>query len=358
MPSLQLGIRKQKDNVMSQDIANEALLVNSESTVSQNQETVKPSGITHGFDSGYAMAYGLEEAIMIRHFQFWIQTNANRGQNFRDGRYWTYDRIIDFPNHFCYFTPKQCRRILTSLIRQNVLIKSEYNKNWSDRTAWYAFRDQDHFVQNIKPPKTALPHWNPQGESVAFKEKSTVLPKRASPICPNGHLTDSQMGNCIYSTDKNADKNTNTPSLMVPDPGTEQRVEKSSSMSDKKIRPESFHAPVLETGQLMIEAMRIVKPDFSAQNGKLLGMLNEIDRMIRLDKRTPEKIIEVFRWALADDFWADKMFRPNPAKYLRDKFDQLEMKMQSKPPETNKVDRRTKDKDGKPVDRPEYKDLF
>ncbi len=106
--------------------------------------------------------------------------------------------------------------------------------------------------------------------------------------------------------------------LKVPK-GTEKRVTKSPI--------ESFSSQVLETSQLMIEGMRIVKPDYSAQNGKLLGILNEVERMIELDKRDASKIVEVFRWALADSFWADKMFKPNPAKYLRDKFDQLEMKM-------------------------------
>ncbi len=142
----------------------------------------------------------------------------------------------------------------------------------------------------------------------------------------------------------------NTPLLKVPK-GTEERGEKSSPVED-------FSFQALETSQLIVDSMRIIKPDYAAANGKWLGILLEVDRMIRLDKRDPQKIIDVFRWALADNFWADKMFKPNPAKYLRDKFDQLEMKMLAKPDEPRKVDRRTRDKDGNVVNPDEYKGLF
>lgn len=118
--------------------------------------------------------------------------------------------------------------------------------------------------------------------------------------------------------------------LKVPT-GTEEGEEIPPKKEKPKATAESFPPEVLETTQLMTDAMRIIKADYSAQNGKLLGILTEVDRMIRIDKRDPARIVDVFRWALCDSFWCDKMFKPNPAKYLREKFDQLEMKMRAEP---------------------------
>jgi hypothetical protein len=82
----------------------------------------------------------------------------------------------------------------------------------------------------------------------------------------------------------------------------------------------------------MIAALKEVKPTYKAPK-LTTQILVEIDKMIRLDSRDPKLICLVFRWAVADSFWSDKMFKPNPAKYLREKFDQLEMKMNAKPPQ-------------------------
>ena len=80
----------------------------------------------------------------------------------------------------------------------------------------------------------------------------------------------------------------------------------------------------------MIECMKQVKPDCRIPKN-LTAMDTHVDFMIRLDNRSREQILDVFRFALSDDFWSDKMFKPNPAKYLRDKFDQLSANMHRKP---------------------------
>ena len=88
----------------------------------------------------------------------------------------------------------------------------------------------------------------------------------------------------------------------------------------------------------MINSLTRTKPDYVPPKN-LSAMLTEVDFLLRLDKREPQKAMDVFNWALSDSFWADKMFKPNPAKYLREKFDQLEMKMNAKP-DTPKRERR------------------
>lgn len=108
-----------------------------------------------------------------------------------------------------------------------------------------------------------------------------------------------------------------------------------------------FPEEVIQTAKAMKEAMAEAKPDSKAPVAQKL--LTSIDLMIRVDKRDAGRIMRVFRWALSDEFWKDKFFKPDPAKYLREKFDQLEAKMTAKPSSFSKADRRARDSNGNPI---------
>ncbi len=54
-----------------------------------------------------------------------------------------------------------------------------------------------------------------------------------------------------------------------------------------------------------------------------------IYRLIRLDKRTPERVEKVIQWTQADDFWRDNILS---TKKLRQQIDQLELKMDKSEP--------------------------
>lgn len=99
----------------------------------------------------------------------------------------------------------------------------------------------------------------------------------------------------------------------------------------KRIRtPSEFSPKVKEVGDKMINALVRSKPNYVPPRN-LSGFLTHVDYLLRLDNRDPQLLMDVFNWALADSFWADKMYKPNPAEYLRKQFDQLEMKMNAKP---------------------------
>ena len=74
----------------------------------------------------------------------------------------------------------------------------------------------------------------------------------------------------------------------------------------------------------LFERIQNRKPDYKQPN--LQEWAVQIDRIIRVDKRTPEKIKAVIEWCQADNFWQNNIL--STAK-LRDKFDQLELKMTS-----------------------------
>jgi hypothetical protein len=52
-----------------------------------------------------------------------------------------------------------------------------------------------------------------------------------------------------------------------------------------------------------------------------------VSRMIRLDKRDPDRIEEVIKWCQQDDFWQNNILS---TEKLRQQFDQLELKMSKK----------------------------
>lgn len=110
-----------------------------------------------------------------------------------------------------------------------------------------------------------------------------------------------------------------------PSPDGEKRAKARDKIKDE------FSEEVEEVHDKIMGAMQNVKEDYRSRSGQRIAMMTAIDLMIRRDGRDPQKIIEVFRWAVNDHFWQAKMFKPNPAKYLREKFDMLEMQMIAKP---------------------------
>jgi len=98
--------------------------------------------MNYSFDISIAKEYGVDEAIMIENFKFWIAKNKANGNNLAEGRTWTYNSISAFCRLFPFWTEKQIRRIIDSLISQNVLLTGRHGKNRWDRTIWYAFKDE------------------------------------------------------------------------------------------------------------------------------------------------------------------------------------------------------------------------
>lgn len=92
----------------------------------------------HCFDPKLAKQVGMAAAVIFYHISFWIDHNAKNEQNFRDGRYWTYNSVKAFSLQFPYLTPKQIRTALDKLVTSRLIIKAEHNADRSDRTTWYA----------------------------------------------------------------------------------------------------------------------------------------------------------------------------------------------------------------------------
>jgi uncharacterized protein YdaU (DUF1376 family) len=87
--------------------------------------------------------------------------------------------------------------------------------------------------------------------------------------------------------------------------------------------PKTFSPDSIEyrTAGLLWDLIRERKPDHKAPD--LKAWAKDVDLMIRVDKRTPEKIEAVIRWCQKDSFWQNNIL--STAK-LRKQFDALDLK--------------------------------
>ncbi len=98
--------------------------------------------MVHFFDAELAAVFGIEKAVLIQNFAFWISKNAANKNAFYDGRYWTFhssaallELLPEFRN------AKRIEYLIKSLTEDGILLKGNYNKTKMDRTCWYAFTD-------------------------------------------------------------------------------------------------------------------------------------------------------------------------------------------------------------------------
>jgi len=118
------------------------------------------------FNIEFAKRYGVDEAIMVKSFQFWIRLNKANKVNYHDLRYWTYNTNKSLSEYYSFWSEKQVRRIIESLVDKEILIKGNYNKIAYDRTIWYAFINQDLYLSD-----------NFHLEDIPFYQKvNTILP--------------------------------------------------------------------------------------------------------------------------------------------------------------------------------------
>lgn len=99
----------------------------------------------HSFDILLAAKFGVEESILIHHFQHWIRINRYRKRNIRDDRCWSYQSRKDIQAHFPYWNVDRVKYLCEKLVFMGVLMTANFNKNPIDKTLWYAFVDEKTF---------------------------------------------------------------------------------------------------------------------------------------------------------------------------------------------------------------------
>lgn len=98
----------------------------------------------HRFNVDMAVKYGLPEALLIAYIHHWMYVNraANRTDHFIDGRWWTYGTIRQMAEVFPYFSEYALQRILTKLIKAEIVLSGRFNRSNINQTRWYSLNDE------------------------------------------------------------------------------------------------------------------------------------------------------------------------------------------------------------------------
>lgn len=102
--------------------------------------------MNYSFDTDVAKEYGVQEAIMIRNFQFWIAKNKADNRHFYDGRFWTYSSKRALLELFPFWSAQNIKTILMRLKEKGVIVTGNYNKSPYDKTLWYAFAQEEQWI--------------------------------------------------------------------------------------------------------------------------------------------------------------------------------------------------------------------
>ncbi len=95
----------------------------------------------HSFNVQFAQKYGIEEAIIVHNFYFWLRKNIANEKHLHNGRHWTYNSNNAFCTLFPYINKTKIFRVLKNLDEQDIILKGKFNSNVWDKTLWYAFSD-------------------------------------------------------------------------------------------------------------------------------------------------------------------------------------------------------------------------
>lgn len=228
----------------------------------------------HVFSIEHATLYGVEEAIFIHHFQYWIGFNKRKNTNFHDGKTWMYQPRKEIQAHFPYWNFDRIRRLCEKLVDLEILITAKYNKSPIDKTLWYAFKDEDLFVSSA--------------------ESNNVYERQ---ICPSKRQI------C---------------QIVAKGPTYSSNIQISKEDGSLCPTSSSVSADAEELTLLFLSKIKERNPTFKEPN--LEKWTKFMDYILRIDKRPVSQTKELILWLSQDSFWSSVCLSTNN---LRDNFDKI-----------------------------------
>ena len=95
----------------------------------------------HYFDSDIALKYGISAALIFQNLTFWIKNNEEKGTNYHEGKYWTYNPRKQYYLLFPYLTRGQIDMGFKKLIDGGLVMVGRHDRNRYNRTLWYALTE-------------------------------------------------------------------------------------------------------------------------------------------------------------------------------------------------------------------------
>ncbi|WP_300281970.1 DUF6017 domain-containing protein [Peptacetobacter sp.] len=171
-----------------------------------------------------AREIGLNEALVLQQINYWIEINKRSGNNYFEGRYWTYNSIRAWQeNDFDYMSIDTVKRTFSKLEKMGYLIVGNFNKDPRDKTKWYTINDEklEELYLDIKNRK--------------LKKEKEIIEKKANSTLPN-------------ALDENAPMHYGNMPQPLPEITTKNSTEITSDISSNT----SFHPPIYDTDEKVI----------------------------------------------------------------------------------------------------------
>lgn len=303
-----------------------------------------------------AVKVGLNEAIVLQQFHYWLQ----RSTNVRDGYKWVYNSYKEWNKQFPFWGLNTLKRAITSLEKSGYLISGNYNKAGFDKTKWYRINYDllGMGQRSTQNGSTMNPEWvdgtyqNGSTNTNRLPENTTIDKKGLN------HVSNLDT-ECIQpvstgkvrlgKVSKDIDKHNITTSNKTVAGSKESAKDKKTPRPKHKKRVYDKDSDYYKLSEFFISQIKKNNPNFKDPN--IQKWSNDFRLMIEIDKRDKHEVAMLIKWVQKDSFWMSNVL--SPAK-LREKYDQLIMRManssephvlnQEKPSKPkNKIDNKKKD---------------
>lgn len=226
----------------------------------------------HSFNTAVAEDFGVEKAIILEHFVFWVRKNyANRKNIYKDGKAYTYNSAEAFAEIFTYFKARKIAELLRQMEADGLIQSIQIHG--TDRKKSYTVSDKGWNYYTVQVSDSGMTETEP----MECQDNDTPLSK-----------------NCIM-------ENTEVRFSSITDI-------KQTYINTDKVSPPGGHVPkpiepkAIELANLMCELHKQVDPKLKAPN--IEKWAADIEKINRLDGRSYEDIEKVIRWIKTPgNFW-------------------------------------------------------
>jgi hypothetical protein len=250
------------------------------------------------FQSKLAMLIGLDNAIVLQKLHYLVVQATEAKRNYHDGHYWVYNSIPAWQKEFWpWWSERTIRRIFQSLKTEGIIIIGRYNRLRIDQTTWYSINYNHSIFDSSHAAKMATSSSGQHGLNESAK-MATPIPAE----------TPANINSSIKSSRPDADPDVNRSKF--------KRIHKCK-------QSQTFDPDGIEVS-LANRLLSLIKERYPGFKTPIIQIwAQDIDKLLRLDKRPPDEASQIIDWCQSDRFWRTVIL--SPAK-LRAAYDQLWIK--------------------------------
>ena len=117
---------------------------------------------THSFSVELATTLGLEKTLILQHFFYWHQANADNENMYKDNAVWFFTSRKNIMGVFPYLTERKIRSAIDELVDSGYVRKGNYSTDKMKKTNWYSLTEKSLvlFKENDQPLDKMTNDWS------------------------------------------------------------------------------------------------------------------------------------------------------------------------------------------------------